>query len=78
MRYVFRYALSLEEKQKAVAFLRQAIKNSEMDQEAQRKLQATIQAQFKEWLISTGNIRQIQDLMNMDLELRAHEENTQT
>eukprot|EP00164_Ancoracysta_twista_P002665 GFYU01003543.1.p1 GENE.GFYU01003543.1~~GFYU01003543.1.p1 ORF type:complete len:546 (-),score=72.71 GFYU01003543.1:47-1684(-) len=63
------YAVHVERKQKAFTVLRQAIKEIKMDDNTQKDLQQIIQNQFKEWLMTSGNLRQIQDLLHLDQQL---------
>ncbi|KAK9824118.1 hypothetical protein WJX72_007884 [[Myrmecia] bisecta] len=62
------YEEAKEKKVNAVHELRNAVKLAGMDDGRKRELQNTIQAYFKEWLLSTGNMRQIHDMARMERE----------
>jgi len=55
----------LAEKELAVKSIRRAMRDADIDNEAKKDLQAKIEASFQEWLVSSGNIRQINDLLHL-------------
>jgi len=59
------YAKALAEKEQAVKSIRRAMRDADIDNEAKKDLQAKIEASFQEWLVSSGNIRQINDLLHL-------------
>ncbi|KAK9810967.1 hypothetical protein WJX73_001581 [Symbiochloris irregularis] len=62
------YEEAKERKVAAVSELRNAVKQAVLDDARKRELQAVIQAHFKEWLNSSGNMRQVYDLARMERE----------
>ena len=60
------YVQALDQKVKAVASLRAALRDARLDESDKRELQATIQAYFKEWLLSSGSMRQVYDLARIE------------
>ena len=60
------YVQALDQKVKAVASLRAALRDAGLDESDKRELQATIQAYFKEWLLSSGSMRQVYDLARIE------------
>lgn len=60
------YEEAKDRKVAAVADLRNAVKTAQLDDERKRELQSVIQAHFKEWLLSSGNMRQVYDLARME------------
>ena len=51
---------------RAVASLRAALRDAGLDEASKRELQATIQAYFKEWLLTSGSMRQVYDLARIE------------
>jgi TBCC domain-containing protein 1 len=43
-----------------------------LDDNKKRELQSVIQSHFKEWLLSSGNMRQVYDLARMEREPQQH------
>ena len=43
-----------------------------LDDSKKRELQSVIQSHFKEWLLSSGNMRQVYDLARMEREPPQH------
>ncbi len=43
-----------------------------LDDNKKRELQSVIQSHFKEWLLSSGNMRQVYDLARMEREPPQH------
>jgi hypothetical protein len=62
------YEEALKHKIKRVARMRAAVKTSFLDPSCKHEVQSVIQAFFKEWLKSTGNIRQVYDLARLERE----------
>ena len=60
------YVQALDQKVKAVASLRAALRDAGLDESDKRELQATIQAYFKEWLLASGSMRQVYDLARIE------------
>mmetsp|Transcript_707 Transcript_707/g.2084 ORF Transcript_707/g.2084 Transcript_707/m.2084 type:complete len:651 (+) Transcript_707:360-2312(+) len=60
------YEAAKDRKVASVADLRNAVKTAQLDDDRKRELQAVIQAHFKEWLLSSGNMRQVYDLARME------------
>lgn len=60
------YLLALQQKTKTVENLRQTLKNAVLEENRKRELTNVIQAHFKEWLLTSGNIRQVYDLARLD------------
>jgi len=62
------YASALQSKHKQVLDLRKEIAETEAVSAGGNKqvLHRAIQAKFKEWLVSSGNMRQVQDLIHME------------
>ena len=60
------YVRALDAKVKAVASLRSALRDAGLDERSRRELQATIQAFFKEWLMTSGSMRQVYDLARIE------------
>eukprot|EP00793_Prasinoderma_coloniale_P003289 PRCOL_00005924-RA len=56
------YAAALEAKVRSVAQLRAAVKEASLSDERRRELQSVIQSHFKDWLLHSGNMRQVFDL----------------
>lgn len=63
------YTEALLKKQKAIAQLREQIGKLTTDDGVQRDVQAVVEGQFKEWLATSGNIRQIYDLLKLSGEM---------
>eukprot|EP00873_Tetraselmis_striata_P027424 jgi/Tetstr1/447688/TSEL_035046.t1 len=62
------YEQALSTKVQGVADLRQAVKSAVLEEQRKKELQAVIQAHFKEWLVNSGNMRQIYDLARLERE----------
>ncbi|CAI7856180.1 unnamed protein product [Closterium sp. NIES-53] len=60
------YLIALQHKTKTVESLRQTLKTAVLDEGRKRELTNVIQAHFKEWLLTSGNIRQVYDLARLD------------
>lgn len=60
------YNLALESKVHAVQEMRQAVAHAALDELRKKELQSAIQAYFKEWLVASGNMRQVFDLAHME------------
>eukprot|EP00898_Chlorokybus_atmophyticus_P006070 jgi/Chlat1/6464/Chrsp45S05975 len=60
------YAAALESKIKAVADLRQAVRDANLEEGRRRDLQNVIQLHFKDWLQTSGNLRQVYDLARIE------------
>mmetsp|Transcript_13098 Transcript_13098/g.25709 ORF Transcript_13098/g.25709 Transcript_13098/m.25709 type:complete len:101 (-) Transcript_13098:166-468(-) len=61
------YASALQQKHKQVLDLRKEIAETEQTSAAAKSaLHKAIQSKFKEWLVSSGNLRQVQDLVQME------------
>eukprot|EP00850_Spirogloea_muscicola_P006209 SM000029S10504 [mRNA] locus=s29:521449:524493:+ [translate_table: standard] len=60
------YLTALQHKTKTVEGLRQTLKTAVLEESKKRELTNVIQAHFKEWLFSSGNIRQVYDLARLD------------
>jgi TBCC domain-containing protein 1 len=60
------YVRALDTKVRAVASLRSALRDAGLGEHARRELQATIQAFFREWLTSSGSMRQVYDLARIE------------
>ena len=62
------YAAAVKAKVSAVKELRLALKGANLEEGARAELQSCIQSHFKEWLVASGNLRQIYDLALMEPE----------
>ncbi|CAL8467086.1 g6622 [Coccomyxa elongata] len=62
------YEEAKERKVSAVSDLRNAVKAAALDDGKKRELQAVIQSYFKDWLMTSGNMRQVYDLARMERE----------
>ena len=60
------YVRALDQKVRSVASLRAAMRDAGLDDDQKRELQATIQAYFKEWLLTSGSMRQVYDLARIE------------
>ena len=60
------YAAALEAKVRSVAQLRGAVKDAALSDARRRELQGVIQAHFKDWLLHSGNMRQVFDLARQE------------
>lgn len=60
------YVQALDHKVRAVAALRAALRDAALDDSSKHELQATIQAYFKEWLLTSGSMRQVYDLARIE------------
>jgi TBCC domain-containing protein 1 len=60
------YVAALDSKVSAVANLRNALREARLDETTKRELQATIQAYFKEWLRTSGSMRQVYELARIE------------
>lgn len=63
-----KYEEAKDQKLHSVVELRTAVKSAVLDEPKKRELQNVIQAYFKEWLLSSGNMRQVYDLARMERE----------
>ena len=59
------YADATEAKVRRVGELQAAVREAALDEGRRRELQAAIQAHFRDWLVSSGNMRQIFDLSRL-------------
>lgn len=60
------YVFALDLKVKAVASLRKSLRDADLSDERKRELQATIQSYFKDWLSSSGAMRQVYELARIE------------
>eukprot|EP00238_Polyblepharides_amylifera_P012584 CAMPEP_0196586400 /NCGR_PEP_ID=MMETSP1081-20130531/54119_1 /TAXON_ID=36882 /ORGANISM="Pyramimonas amylifera, Strain CCMP720" /LENGTH=527 /DNA_ID=CAMNT_0041908267 /DNA_START=73 /DNA_END=1656 /DNA_ORIENTATION=- len=60
------YASALQTKVAAVEELRRGVKEGGLDTNTKRDFQTVVQAHFKEWLVASGNMRQVYDLARME------------
>jgi len=60
------YVDALSRKQRAVLELKDKIVQMPMEEDTRQHMHQVIQARFKEWLIKSGNIRQVGDLVEME------------
>ncbi|CAL5225377.1 g8182 [Coccomyxa viridis] len=60
------YEEAKERKVAAVSDLRNAVKAASLDDAKKRELQGVIQSYFKDWLMASGNMRQVYDLARME------------
>lgn len=60
------YLVAQQQRTKAVESLKQTLKGVALEESRKRDLTTAIHAYFKEWLYSTGNIRQIYDLQVLE------------
>jgi hypothetical protein len=60
------YVDAVNTKQGAVVQLKERIQAMPMDEATKAQLHIAIQGKFKEWLVKSGNIRQIWDLVEME------------
>ena len=60
------YVDAVNVKQGAVVQLKEKIQGMPMDEATKQQLHVAIQTKFKEWLVKSGNIRQIWDLVEME------------
>ncbi len=58
------YASATEAKVRRVGELQAAVREAALDEGRRRELQGAIQAHFREWLVASGNMRQILELAN--------------
>ncbi|KAG6555315.1 hypothetical protein Mapa_003358 [Marchantia paleacea] len=65
------YLLAQQHRSKAVESLKQTLKGVALEENRKRDLTNAIHAYFKEWLYSTGNIRQIYDLQGLERDPKA-------
>eukprot|EP00698_Gefionella_okellyi_P023071 TRINITY_DN7758_c0_g1_i1.p1 TRINITY_DN7758_c0_g1~~TRINITY_DN7758_c0_g1_i1.p1 ORF type:complete len:528 (+),score=126.53 TRINITY_DN7758_c0_g1_i1:68-1651(+) len=63
------YEAAVQRKQHAVADLRFTVASLDVDEATVRDVQTVIEGQFKEWLSTSGNIRQVYDLLRVAPEL---------
>ena len=59
------YAAATEAKVRRVSELQAAVREAALDEGRRRELQGAIQAHFREWLVASGNMRQIFDLSRL-------------
>ncbi|TMW60304.1 hypothetical protein Poli38472_000346 [Pythium oligandrum] len=57
---------TLRAQQETVETLRRLVTSDEFDLSTKRNMEIVIQMRFKEWLSTTGNVRQILDLVNIE------------
>ena len=60
------YEKALAEKNAAIASIREMLKDTKMATQAERDFHTHVQKQFKEFLIASGHLRQIQDLLHLE------------
>ncbi|GLE01642.1 hypothetical protein PINS_up010476 [Pythium insidiosum] len=60
------YADALRQQQDVVESLRRLVCSDEFDLSTKRSMETVIQMRFKEWLNTTGNVRQILDLVQIE------------
>mmetsp|Transcript_10007 Transcript_10007/g.36563 ORF Transcript_10007/g.36563 Transcript_10007/m.36563 type:complete len:519 (-) Transcript_10007:76-1632(-) len=60
------YQSALESKIQSVASLRKKVKEANLDEDTKKELQNVIQSHFKDWLLSSGNMRQVFDLARIE------------
>jgi TBCC domain-containing protein 1 len=65
------YLHAQQQRTKAVESLKQTLKGVALEESRKRDLTTAIHAYFKEWLYSTGNIRQIYDLQVLERDPKA-------
>ena len=63
------FADALKKKQRAISDLKEQLVRLRADEATQREVQAVIEGQFKEWLATSGNIRQVYDLLRASSDL---------
>ena len=56
------YVAALEARLRRVADVQGAVRDAQLDEGKRKELQAAIQGHFREWLLVTGNMRQVVDL----------------
>jgi len=75
------YAQAVEDNVRSVAEIRKKVKQANLGDPERHELQNCIQVHFKDWLASTGNLRQIYDLAMLereaDMQARAPSESSQ-
>lgn len=59
------YANQVMQTRTAVNKIREEIAGAELDDDQRQELHQGIQAHFKEWLLTTGNARQVTDLVRL-------------
>lgn len=67
------YSAAIASKRESVRHLRAKIKAAGLDEKARAELQGAVQTSFREWLLSSGHIRQIADLVRLTRETEARE-----
>lgn len=60
------YAAALKAQHETVEALRHLVRSDEFDLSTKRAMETVIQTRFKEWLSTTGNARQILDLVHIE------------
>ncbi|KAF1329747.1 Tbcc domain-containing protein 1, partial [Globisporangium splendens] len=60
------YTASLKNQQETVDSLRHLVSNDDFDLTTKRTMEMVIQLRFKEWLSATGNARQVLDLVHIE------------
>ena len=60
------YAAILAERVTAVERVRGAVKDASLSPDQQREVEEALRARFAEWLVSSGNLRQIVDLVQAE------------
>lgn len=62
------YAKALTTQRNSVRALRRAIREMGLEDAQRKELQAAVQANFREWLATSGNLRQVTDLVRLQRE----------
>lgn len=60
------YAVALKTQQETVESLRHLVSSDDFDLATKRTMEMVIQMRFKEWLSTTGNARQVLDLVHIE------------
>lgn len=60
------FSASLKAQLETVESLRQLVRSDEFDLQTKRTMEMVIQLRFKDWLSSSGNVRQILDLVHLE------------
>uniref|UniRef100_K3WA00 C-CAP/cofactor C-like domain-containing protein n=1 Tax=Globisporangium ultimum (strain ATCC 200006 / CBS 805.95 / DAOM BR144) TaxID=431595 RepID=K3WA00_GLOUD len=71
------YTASLKIQQETVDSLRHLVSNDDFDLTTKRTMEMVIQLRFKEWLSATGNARQILDLVHIEKNRSAQQQQQQ-
>eukprot|EP00743_Colponemidia_sp_Colp-15_P002590 GILK01002806.1.p1 GENE.GILK01002806.1~~GILK01002806.1.p1 ORF type:complete len:549 (+),score=31.95 GILK01002806.1:41-1687(+) len=62
------YEVALKKQETAVLALQRLVEDSHMSEEQKKLAQHVTQGHFREWLVSSGNVRQLVDLIRLDQE----------